>query len=41
MRRVDPLFFELFGDIFQEERQHIAETVRRPAFTQVDKCAPI
>uniref|UniRef100_A0AC34RJR8 Uncharacterized protein n=1 Tax=Panagrolaimus sp. JU765 TaxID=591449 RepID=A0AC34RJR8_9BILA len=24
MRRVDPIFFELFGDIFQEERDHIA-----------------
>uniref|UniRef100_A0A7E4VDP7 Nuclear receptor domain-containing protein n=1 Tax=Panagrellus redivivus TaxID=6233 RepID=A0A7E4VDP7_PANRE len=24
MRRVDPLFFELFGDIFQDEREHMA-----------------
>ncbi|KAE9554658.1 hypothetical protein FO519_002145 [Halicephalobus sp. NKZ332] len=24
MRRVDPVFFELFGDIFQDERDHIA-----------------
>uniref|UniRef100_A0AC34F3Q8 Uncharacterized protein n=1 Tax=Panagrolaimus sp. ES5 TaxID=591445 RepID=A0AC34F3Q8_9BILA len=37
MRRVDPLFFELFGDIFQEERQHVADTTTRPAFSQFHK----
>jgi nuclear factor 4 len=37
MRRVDPLFFELFGDIFQEERQHAADTSQRPALSNVYK----
>uniref|UniRef100_A0A914QNP7 NR LBD domain-containing protein n=1 Tax=Panagrolaimus davidi TaxID=227884 RepID=A0A914QNP7_9BILA len=44
MRRVDPLFFELFGDIFQEERQHIADTTsttQRPAFSQFHKSQAI
>jgi nuclear factor 4 len=44
MRRVDPLFFELFGDIFQEERQHVADTTSttpRPAFSQFHKSQTI
>jgi nuclear factor 4 len=44
MRRVDPLFFELFGDIFQEERQHVADTTsttQRPAFSQFHKSQAI
>jgi len=30
MRRVDPVFFELFGDIFQDERDHIAHVTLQP-----------
>jgi nuclear factor 4 len=41
MRRVDPLFFELFGDIFQEERQHIVDTTRRSTFSHIHKIQTI